>query len=74
MRCKRSRGAFASYLDGIASGGLTPKNGSELNFQQSGKHVLIMLDYGGKRALHGDLLDIGRARNSFDDDRFWFGK
>lgn len=52
MRYKQTRGAFASHLDGIASGGLIPKIVSELNFRQPGKHILITFDDGGKGALH----------------------
>ncbi|HXP82234.1 MAG TPA: polysaccharide deacetylase family protein [Verrucomicrobiae bacterium] len=52
MRYKQTREAFASHLDGIASGGHTPKIVSQLNFRRPGKHVLITFDDGGKGALH----------------------
>lgn len=52
MRYKQTRKAFASHLNGIARGGLTPERVSELDFQCPGKHVLVTFDDGGKGALH----------------------
>lgn len=52
MSYKQTRSSFASHLEGIAKGGLTPKLVSEIDFCQPGKNVLITFDDGGKGALH----------------------
>lgn len=49
---KHTRHAFAEHLDVIAAGRLRPELVTQVDFSQSGEHLLLTFDDGGKSAMY----------------------